>query len=123
LIPTPKHMHQVMSMALFKRKTWVTWILPVCRWKWCILLRTHWSDSVSGNWTNESIGASSETWDVDSESIIDSITCSDSIEFDSVWQDWKKEAIVAFSTGWLFSREKREWHGYYQFVDGSGASF
>jgi hypothetical protein len=35
---------QVMSMALFKSKTWVTWILPICRWKWCILLRTHRSE-------------------------------------------------------------------------------
>jgi hypothetical protein len=41
IIPTPNHMYQVMSMALSKSKTWVTWILPICRWKWCILLRTH----------------------------------------------------------------------------------
>jgi hypothetical protein len=39
--PTPNQKYQVMSMALFKSKTWVTWILPICPWKWCILLRTH----------------------------------------------------------------------------------
>jgi hypothetical protein len=37
--------------------------------RWNSITWSDWwqSDSVSGNWTNESIGASSETWDVDSE--------------------------------------------------------
>jgi hypothetical protein len=64
--------------------------------RWNSITWSDWwqSDSVSGNWTNESIGASSETWDVDSESIIESITCSDSIEFDSVWD---VQVVITFN--------------------------
>ena len=98
----------VTHVLLLKRAidiTWYMWFGVGIILRWNSIAWSDWwqSDSVSGNWTNESIGASSETWDVDSESIIDSITCSDSIEFDSVWQDWTKEAIVHFSTGSLIS--------------------